>query len=69
MKPQAFEAFQKGLNLKSGHPRILEELERYDRRGERVFSSLPREHILNRLLGRLRNRLRHLFDRAAAQQT
>ena len=69
MKSQAFEAFQKGLNLKPGHSRILEELERYDRRRDPMLSFLPREHYLNRLLGRVRYRLRHLFDGAAAQQT
>jgi tetratricopeptide (TPR) repeat protein len=69
LKAQAFEAFQKGLNLKAGHARILEELEKYDRRGEPVLSFLPRGHYVNRLLGRLRFRLRHLFDGAAAQQT
>ncbi len=69
LKAQAFEAFQKGLNLKAGHSRILEELEKYDRRGEPVLSFLPRGHYVNRLLGRLRFRLRHLLDGAAAQQT
>jgi len=69
MKAPAFEAFQKGLNLKAGHSRILEELEKYDRRGEPVLSFLPRGHYVNRLLGRVRFRLRHLFDGAAAQQT
>ncbi len=69
MKAQAFEAFQKGLNLKPGHPRILDELEKYDRRGDPVLSFLPRGHYVNRLLGRVRYRLRHLFDGAAAQQT
>jgi len=69
LKAQAFEAFQKGLNLKAGHPRILEELERYDRRGEPLLSFLPRGHYLNRLLGRVRYQLRHLFSGAAAQRT
>ncbi len=69
MKSQAFEAFQKGLNLKAGHPRILDELEKYDRRGDPILSFLPRGHYLNRLLGRVRYRLRHLFDGAAPQQT
>jgi len=69
LKAQAFEAFQKGLNLKAGHSRILEELEKYDRRGEPILSFLPRGHYVNRLLGRLRFRLRHLLDGAAAQQT
>jgi tetratricopeptide (TPR) repeat protein len=69
LKAQAFEAFQKGLNLKAGHPRILDELEKYDRRCEPVLSFLPRGHYVNRLLGRLRFRLRQLFDGAEAQQT
>jgi tetratricopeptide (TPR) repeat protein len=69
LKAQAFEAFQKGLNLKSGHARILDELERYDRRCNPVLTFLPRGHYLNRLLGRVRFRLRHLFDRTAPQQT
>ena len=69
MKAPAFEAFQKGLNLKPGHARILDELEKYDRRGEPFFAFLPRAHLLNRMAGRVRYRLRVLFDGAAAQQT
>jgi tetratricopeptide (TPR) repeat protein len=69
MKAQAFEAFQKGLNLRSGHPRILDELEKYDRRGEPFFTYLPRGHILNRFFGRMRSRLRQLLSGTAAQQT
>ncbi|MBI1951995.1 MAG: hypothetical protein HYS34_11620 [Acidobacteria bacterium] len=67
MKSPAFEAFQKGLNLKPGHRRILEELEKYDHRTEPVFAFLPRGHALNRLAGRLRFRLRSLFDGAAPE--
>ncbi len=69
LKASAFEAFQKGLNLKPGHTRILDELEKYDRRGEPFFTFLPRGHLLNRMAGRLRYRLRVLFDGAATQQT
>ena len=69
LKAQAFEAFQKGLNLKATHARILDELEKYDRRGEPVLAFLPRGHYINRLLGRLRVRLRHLLDGSPAQQT
>jgi len=69
LKAQAFEAFQKGLNLKAGHSRILEELEKYDRRGEPVFSFLPRGHFVNRMLGRVRVRLRQLLSGTATQQT
>ena len=60
-KARAFEAFQKGLNLKPGHARIREELDRYDRRSEPVFTFLPRTHPVNRLAGRLRYRLRLLL--------
>ena len=69
MKSPAFEAFQKGLNLKPGHKRILEELEKYDQRTEPVFAFLPRGHALNRLAGRLRYRLRTLFNGATTQHT
>ncbi|MEK7798603.1 MAG: hypothetical protein AAB297_02140 [Acidobacteriota bacterium] len=69
MKSPAFEAFQKGLNLRPGHKRILEELERYDHRSEPVFSFLPRGHALNRLAGRVRFRLRTLFNGAATEST
>jgi len=69
MKAPAFEAFQKGLNLKPGHMRILDELEKYDHRSEPFFTFLPRGHLLNRMAGRLRYRLRVLFDGAAAQHT
>ncbi len=67
-KKRAFQAFQKGLNLKPGHQRIRDELDRYERRGLPVFSFLPRQHLVNRLAGRLRHRLRVLFNRAAANQ-
>jgi tetratricopeptide (TPR) repeat protein len=62
-KPQAFEAFQKGLNLSPRNQRIKDELERYDRRGDPVFSFLPRSHAVNRLAGTLRHRLRMLLTR------
>lgn len=67
-KARAFEAFQKGLNLRPGHPRILEELERYDQRDQAVFAFLPRGHPVNRLAGRLRCRLRALLGDAFASR-
>ncbi len=67
-KKRAFGAFQKGLNLKPGHRRIQEELDRYDRRSYPVFSFLPRTHPVNVLAGRLRYRLRLLFDRSATNE-
>jgi len=64
-KALAFEAFRKGLALKPGHRRILEELERHERRGDPVFPVLPRSHLLNRLAGIARHRLRLLFGRGS----
>src|SRR5258706_6847699 len=69
LKAQAFESVQKGLSLKPGHTRILEELEKYERRGVPFFAYLPRDHMLNRLVGRVRSRLRQLVNSAAAEQT
>jgi tetratricopeptide (TPR) repeat protein len=57
-KRQAFAAFRKGLSLKPGHRRILDELERYDQRDYPVFRFLPRAHPVNVLAGRVRYRLR-----------
>ena len=67
-KGPAFEAFQRGLALQPKHRRILEEMDRYNRRDDPVLSFLPRSHPLNRLAGRMRARLRALFDRAAASE-
>jgi tetratricopeptide (TPR) repeat protein len=67
-KKLAFEAFQKGLNLRPGFRRILDELERYERRSDPVFSFLPRTHPVNVLAGRVRHRLRMLFHREVASQ-
>jgi len=62
-KKLAFDSFRRGLTLKPRHPRILEELERYDRREAPVFPSLPREAFLNVVAGRLRSWLRGPFRR------
>ena len=60
-KAPAFEAFQKGLNLSPGNPRIRDELERYERRCDPVFTILPRGHAINRMFGALRHRFRMLL--------
>ncbi len=57
----AFDSFRKGLTLKPKYRRILDELERYDRREAPVFASLPREAFLNVVAGKLRARLHALF--------
>jgi len=65
MKKEAFEAFRKGLALKPKHRRIREELERHERREPSVFPTLPRQHPLNRMAGKMRWRLRLLFGRTS----
>ena len=59
----AFAAFSRGLTLRPKHKRILEELDRYERRSSPVFSLLRRDHPLNIVAGRLRARVRQLFGR------
>jgi len=59
----AFDAFERGLKLKPNHSRILAALERHDKRGRVLFSSLPRDHPLNRMGGRLRARILGLLPR------
>jgi tetratricopeptide (TPR) repeat protein len=67
-KARAFEAFQKGLNVKPGYRRITEELNRYERRSDPIFTFLPRQHPVNVLAGRLRHRLRVLLGRTAENE-
>lgn len=64
----AFAAFRRGLTLRPKHRRILDELERYDRRSEPVFGFLSREHAINVIAGRLRSRLRDLLARFATTE-
>jgi Tfp pilus assembly protein PilF len=64
----AFEAFRKGLTLRPGYRRILDELERYERRGQPVFEFIPRDHPINRLAGLVRYRLRQLLRSAPATE-
>jgi tetratricopeptide (TPR) repeat protein len=61
----AFAAFKRGLTLRPKHRRILEELERYERRGDPVFGFLAREHPINVAAGRLRSRVRGFLARFA----
>ncbi|HYV86024.1 MAG TPA: hypothetical protein VFB49_08950 [Patescibacteria group bacterium] len=61
----AFEAFKKGLILRPRHRRIMEEMDRYDRRSVPVFGFLRRDHPVNILAGRIRARYRALVDRFA----
>ena len=61
----AFKAFDRGLKLRPKHRRILEELDRYDRRSHPVFSFLARDNPFNVMAGRMRARLRDILDRFA----
>src|SRR5262245_57199358 len=64
----AFEVFKRGLTLRPKHKRILEEMERYERRADPVFSFLSRTHPLNVAAGRVRARVRELLGRFAASE-
>ena len=51
-KRQAIKSLRRGLKFKRHQP-IIDELNRLGLRKPPVFTSLPREHILNRTVGRL----------------
>jgi len=53
----AIKAFRKGIKL-GPHPLLMRELRRFELRRQPVFSSLSRDHVLNRQLGKLFTRLR-----------
>jgi len=55
-KRQAIKSLRKGLKFKR-HQGIIDELTSLGARKPVVFSSLPREHILNRSVGRLLSKL------------
>ena len=49
----AFRAFTRGLSVRSDHPDLLERIRTADRRRVVLFPSLPRNHVLNRCLGKI----------------
>lgn len=51
-KPLAITAFRRGLKLRRYQP-IIDELRRLGVRRPPVFTSLPRDHVLNKSFGRL----------------
>jgi tetratricopeptide (TPR) repeat protein len=55
-KSQAIKSLRKGLKFKRHQP-IIDELNRLGARKSPVFTSLPREHVLNRSAGRLLTKL------------
>jgi Tfp pilus assembly protein PilF len=61
----AFAALKRGLTLRPKYRRILDELERYERRSEPFFSFLARDHTMNVTAGRVRAWLREFLARFA----
>jgi len=55
-KSQAIVAFRRGLKARRYQP-IIDELHRLGRRQPPIFASLPRNHFLNRSLGRVLARI------------
>jgi len=50
---EALAAFNSGLSIHPDHPGLRAEVRRMERRRSVPFPSLPREHLLNRCLGKL----------------
>jgi len=61
----ALEAFERGLKLAPGNRVLWAEKRKLDRRKSPVIASLPRNHGVNRVLGRLRARARRLLPERA----
>lgn len=55
---RALATFEQGLRLAPSHPALRAELARIDRRQQPPVAFLPRNHSVNRLLGRIRATLR-----------
>lgn len=51
----ALPIFRRGIKL-GRNPQLMAELKKFDPRNPPVFSSLPREHSLNRIFGKLSSR-------------
>ncbi len=57
-KLEALKTFRRGLELTEQNNELLKELKKFGIRKKQVFSSLPRSHFLNRVLGVLIHWLR-----------
>lgn len=62
---QALAAFERGLKLAPGNRTLRAERGKLERRKSPVIAGLPRNHPLNRLLGRMRARARRLLPERA----
>lgn len=56
-KAEAIRYLRRGLMIEPAHPPMQADLARLGRRGRPVLGFLPRRHPVNRLLGRVRQRL------------
>lgn len=56
-KGSALQTFKKGIKL-GPHPQLMHELRKFEIRKSPIIPSLPREHFLNRQLGKLLSHLR-----------
>jgi len=57
-KTQAAQVLRKGLRIDPGNEKLLAEIERVSPRTPSVVSALPRGHVVNRTLGKLRTDLK-----------
>ncbi len=55
----AMRAFENGLDLAPGNVILMKELRRLDRRGKPVIPFIDRSHPVNRILGRMRSKMRN----------
>lgn len=60
-RKRAIDAIQHGLKIDAGHVRLKRACIKLDCRKRSCLGFLPREHRLNRLLGRLRRRPEHVL--------
>lgn len=57
-RSQAAKVLRKGLRQDPGNPRLLAEINRVSPRTRDIVPMLPREHVLNKTVGKLRAELR-----------
>ena len=55
---QAAKVLRRGLHQVPGNPRLLAEINRVSPRTRDIVPALPREHVVNKTIGRLRSELR-----------
>lgn len=53
LKLRAVEVFRKGLSIDNKNPEIVAELQAMGLRNKSIISSLPRDHSLNKYLGKI----------------